>query len=177
MFRFSVFSRACYRTINALNQGIGVSVSWLTLTMVLTTFIIVVLRYSLDFGSIGLQESVGYMHAMVFMLGAAYTLKTDGHVRVDILYQRCSKPVRAWIDCLGVVLLLGPVAAFMLWSSWGYVADSWQIQEASNNSGGLPGVYLIKSLIIVTALLLSLQGLSMFLSSLNIALGLTDGDE
>lgn len=151
--------------------------SWLTFIMVMTTFLVVVLRYTFNIGSVPLQESVTYMHALVFMFGAAYTLKADGHVRVDIFYQRASQNIRAWIDCLGVLFLLLPVAGFILWSSWGYVADSWSIYESSGNSGGLPGVYLIKTTIIITAVLLILQGLSLFLSRLMIALGVEFPEE
>lgn len=167
---FASFSKRCSQSINAVNEWIGATVSWLTLVMVFITFLIVVLRYFVNYGSVGMQESVGYMHALVFMLGTAYTLKCNGHVRVDIFYQRCNKRIQAWIDCLGVLFLLFPVAGFMLWSSWEYVADSWAVSESSNNSGGLPGVYILKSSIILTAVLLILQGLSLFLSNLTIAL-------
>ncbi len=171
-FCVAVGERIIY-CIDLVNEWIGKSVAWLTLAMVLLTFVIVVLRYAFDLGWIALQESVAYLHALVFMLGAAYTLKHDGHVRVDILYQRCASRTRAWIDCLGTLLLLLPVSIFIIWSSWEYVTDSWRIFEGSSNSGGLPGVYLLKSCIIVMALLLILQGLAMFLRNLLLALDLT----
>jgi len=158
--------------INSINEWVGKTISWLTLLMVLTTFIIVVLRYAFDMGWIALQESVTYMHAIVFMLGTAYTLKHNGHVRVDIIYQRCSYKTKAWIDCLGTLFLLMPVTGFIIWSSWEYVADSWSIQESSRNSGGLPGVYLLKTSILLMAGLLILQSTSLFLQNLLIALGL-----
>ncbi len=165
-------SLLCIDTINTINEWVGKTISWLTLFMVLTTFIIVVLRYVFDIGWIALQESVIYMHAIVFMLGTAYTLKDNGHVRVDIIYQRCSYKTKAWIDCLGTLFLLMPVTGFIIWSSWEYVADSWAIQESSRNSGGLPGVYLLKTSILLMAGLLSLQSTSLFLQNLLIALGL-----
>lgn len=165
-------SKRCLCLIDRLNEWTGKSVSWLTLAMVLVTFIIVILRYAFDIGWIALQESVAYMHALVFMLGAAYTLKHDAHVRVDIFYQRCSARTQAWIDCLGTVLLLLPVNAFIIWSSWEYVADSWDILEGSRNSGGLPGLFLLKTCIIVMAVLLMLQGLSLFLRNLFKALAI-----
>ena len=139
--------------------------------MVCVTFLVVVLRYAFNFGSIAMQESITYMHALVFMLGIAYTLRHDAHVRVDIFYQRCSLKTRAWIDILGVLFLLWPVTIFMMWSSWGYIVDSWTIKESSSNSGGLPGIYLIKSTIIVSAALILLQGLSLLLSNINLAFG------
>lgn len=171
------FCRRLVAKINALNEWIGVTVSWLTLAMVAVTFFIVVLRYTFNINSIGMQESVSYMHALVFMLGAAYTLKADAHVRVDIYYQRFGKTARAWIDCCGVLFLLMPVSAFILYSSWDYVAESWNISESSSNSGGLPGVFLIKSTIPLTAGLLILQGFSIFVSNLLIALGLDLSEE
>ena len=162
--------------INNLNEWIGKTISWLTLLMVLTTFLVVVLRYAFDTGWIALQESVSYMHAVVFMLGAAYTLKHDKHVRVDIFYQRFSKRNKAWIDCLGTLFLLMPVTGFIIWSSWEYVANSWAIQEGSRNSGGLPGVYLLKTSIILMAALLFLQSIALFLQNLFQALELNTGD-
>ncbi len=173
MLSSTVISKRCISIIDSLNEWIGTSISWLTLLMVLTTFLIVVLRYIFDIGWIALQESVTYMHALVFMLGAAYTLKHDSHVRVDIFYQRCSIRTRAWIDCLGTLFLLFPVTGFILWSSWSYVTESWAIQENSRNAGGLPGLFLLKSSIIAMSVLLFIQGLSMFLKNMMIALGQT----
>ncbi|MDO8844010.1 MAG: TRAP transporter small permease subunit [Methylicorpusculum sp.] len=163
--------------IHALNDRVGKAVSWLTLVMVLGTFLIVVLRYALNYGSVASQECIAYMHALVFMLGVAYTLKVDGHVRVDIFYQGFSRRTKAWIDCSGVILLLLPVTAFIGWSSWDYVVESWKIHESSGNSGGLPGVFLIKSTLIITACLLALQGSALFLDSLLIALNLKPVEE
>jgi len=174
MSPFIKTSQHCINIVNTVNEWIGKTISWLTLAMVLTTFIIVILRYAFDIGWIALQESVSYMHAIIFMLGSAYTLKHNAHVRVDIFYQRCSIKTQAWIDCLGTLFLLIPVTAFIIWSSWEYVADSWEIQESSRNSGGLPGVYLLKTSILFMAGLLILQSISLFLQNLLIALGLTE---
>ena len=171
------FCRRLADKINTINEWIGTTVSWLTLIMVVVTFTIVVLRYIFNINSIAMQESVTYMHALVFMLGTAYTLKADAHVRVDIFYQRCGKTAKAWIDCCGVLFLLLPVAIFILYSSWHYVAESWSIFESSSNSGGLPGVFLIKTTIPLTACLLILQGVAMFVSNSMIALGLHSADE
>ncbi|MFW5443183.1 MAG: TRAP transporter small permease subunit [Methylococcaceae bacterium] len=172
MSNFVKISQLTIAIINSLNEWIGKTISWLTLFMVLTTFIIVVLRYAFDMGWVALQESVIYMHAIVFMLGTAYTLKHNGHVRVDIIYQRCSTKTKAWIDCVGTLLLLIPVTGFIIWSSWEYVADSWSIQEGSMNSGGIPGVFLLKTTILLMAGLLVLQSIALFLQNLLIALGL-----
>ncbi len=169
--------RYCIRFIDCINEWIGKTVAWLTLAMVLLTFTIVILRYAFDIGWIALQESVAYMHALVFMLGAAYTFKHNEHVRVDIFYQRFSYKTRAWIDCFGTLLLLFPVCGFIIWSSWEYVTDSWEIMESSPNSGGLPGVFLLKTSIIVMAVLLVFQGLSVFLQNLLLALNTKTREE
>jgi len=158
-------------TLDRLAETTGRIIAWLTLAMVLTTATIVMLRYLLNSGSIALQESVSYLHATVFMLGAAYTLKHDGHVRVDIIYQKLSLRARAWVDLLGTLLLLFPVCLFILFASLGYVADSWSIQEGSREAGGLDAVFLLKTAIPVMAVLLLLQGCSILLHQLLLLAG------
>ncbi|WP_428356389.1 TRAP transporter small permease subunit [Methyloprofundus sp.] len=161
----SYFQRSA-QAIDSFNEQVGRCVSWLSLALVLVTFCIVVLRYLFDLSWVMMQESIIYLHSLVFMLGAAYTLKHEGHVRVDIIYQRCTATVKAWIDLLGTLLLLLPVAGFMLWSSWGYVSDSWDIMESSRNSGGLPFVYLLKTSLLLMPGLLILQGLSLLMTKI-----------
>ncbi|MDQ7090893.1 MAG: TRAP transporter small permease subunit [Methylococcales bacterium] len=170
-------SHYCINAINFINERIGRHISWLTLLMVLVTFAIVVLRYVFDWGLISMQETVTYMHVIVFMLGAAYTLKHNGHVRVDIFYQSYRPKTRAWVDFLGTLLLLLPVTEFIISSSWDYVKDSWEIHEGSMNSGGLEGVYLLKTTIIIMACLLRLQAISMLLENLLVALNLSPPKE
>ncbi len=128
--------------------------------MLLCTFGVVVLRYGLNAGTQGLQEFVVYLHATVFMLGFAYTLKSGGHVRVDIFYQKFSPRTQAMINLAGTVLLLFPMAGFILYSSFEYVSFSWQLKEGSPEPGGLPFVYLLKSLIPISAALLLIQGVA-----------------
>jgi TRAP-type mannitol/chloroaromatic compound transport system permease small subunit len=145
--------------LDLMNLWIGRVVAWLALAMVLVTFLVVVLRYGFDTGSIALQESVTYMHAILFMLGAAYTLGQNGHVRVDIFYQRFSRRGCAWVDLIGTLLLLLPVGLFIIATSFEYVADSWSVREGSREAGGLPYVYWLKTLIVAMPVLLLLQGL------------------
>lgn len=148
----------------------GRAVSWLTLAMVLVTFVIVVLRYVFDVGLIWLQETVTWFHAVVFMLGAAYTLQQEEHVRVDIFYRNMSERRRAWVNLLGVILFVFPMCAFFVWTSWGYVSSSWTIGEVSRNAGGLPYPFLplLKSLLLLMPLAVALQGVSLLLKSLNV---------
>ncbi len=147
---------------NRLEQFIdwsGRVVSWCVLAMVLLTFLVVVLRYVFDSGWIALQESVSYLHSLVFLLGAAYTLKHDAHVRVDIFYARFSERTKAWVDLLGHLFILIPVMLFIAWISWPYISDAWSVKESSRDAGGLPGVYLLKSLILLMTGLLIIQAL------------------
>ncbi|RRQ21830.1 TRAP transporter small permease subunit [Thiohalobacter thiocyanaticus] len=160
------------RILETVSEQVGRLVAWLTLAMVLVMFTVVVLRYAFDFGRIYLQESVTWMHAAVFMLGAAYTLRHEGHVRVDIFYRRFSPRTRAWVDLLGTLVLLLPVSLYLLWTGWDYVADSWAMREGSLQTGGLPAVYLLKSLLLAMPVLLLLQGLAMILLHLAVILGL-----
>ena len=159
--------------LDALAEQTGRIVSWLTLAMVFVTVAVVILRYLFDIGSIALQESITYLHALVFMLGAAYTLKHDSHVRVDIFYQQRKARARAWINLLGSVLLLMPVCVFIFASSLGYVGNSWSIHEGSREAGGLDGVFLLKTIIPLMATLLLLQGLSVVLRSVLVISGHT----
>ena len=137
----------------------GRTVSWLSLFLVLVTFIVVVLRYVFDSGSIALQEASTYLHACIFLIGMAYTMQQDAHVRVDIFYNRFSLQTKAWVDLCGALFLLLPFMLFISWISWDYIVDSWSVLEGSREAGGLPGVFILKSLILVMTSLLSLQAL------------------
>jgi len=144
-------------TIERFIDWSGRAVSWLTLFMVITTFAVVVLRYLFDSGWIAVQESIGFMHATVFLIGAAYTLQQEGHVRVDIFYSHFGERARAWVDLCGALFMLMPFMIFIGWISWEYVIESWNVLEGSREAGGLPGVFLLKSLILLMAALLMLQ--------------------
>jgi len=156
--------------LDRVAERTGYTAAWLALALVLVTFSVVVLRYLFEIGSIALQESILYLHASVFLLGAAYTLKVDGHVRVDIFYRHLSARAQALVNLLGALLLLLPVCGFLLWVGWDYAATAWSLHEGSRETGGLPYVYLLKTLIPVAAGLLILQGLSQALNSLAILL-------
>lgn len=151
--------------LEQISEASGRVIAWLTLFIVLITFIVVVLRYAFDIGSIALQESISYMHAFVFMLGVAYTLKHDGHVRVDIFYRKMSASKKAWVDLLGTVLLLFPVCLFIFISSWDYVLTSWSQLEESGEAGGLAYVYILKTCLLIMPVLLMLQGVALSLKS------------
>jgi len=154
------FLSGLMRKLDQLSEWTGKLISWLTLLMVLVTFVVVVMRYLFNTGNIALQESVIYMHSFVFLLGAAYTLKHDGHVRVDIFYRPMSERGKAIINLIGVLFMLLPVAGFILYISWDYVAASWALKEGSQEAGGLDFRYVLKGAIVAMPVLIMLQGLA-----------------
>lgn len=154
--------------LDRISLAIGKATAWLTLFMVVVTFIVVIMRYVFSAGLIWVQESVVWMHAVVFMLGAAYALRDDEHVRVDIFYRKMSDKGRAWVDLIGVVIFLFPLCAFLAWKSFDFVTQSWSLTEASRESGGLPYPFLpiLKSVLLLMPVTVALQGLSIFLDAL-----------
>ncbi|MFD2191501.1 TRAP transporter small permease subunit [Pistricoccus aurantiacus] len=147
-----------FARLDSFNEWLGRGLAWLLLAMMLVEFSIVVLRYAFDINSNLAQEAVMYSHATVFLLAAAYALRHDSHVRVDIFYRALSVKKKAWVDLLGTVFLLIPVMIFVVLSSLGYVGKSWGILEGSSEAGGIPGVFLLKTLIPVFGVLMLLQG-------------------
>ena len=140
-----------------LNRLVDRTVPWLTLGMVLITFVVVVLRYLFGRGWVWMQEIALYMHALTFLLAASYTLSRDAHVRVDILYRPLSERGKALVNLLGSLLLLVPCCLVRGYQSLPFVADSWAVLEGSKDGGGLEAVYLLKTAIPLCCLLLLLQ--------------------
>jgi len=135
------------------------------LLMACFTMLVVTLRYGFNLGTVALQEAIIYLHATVFLLGAGVALERDAHVRVDIFYQRFSHRNRDWVNAIGVITFLLPVSIMIGLSSLGYVSESWAIKEVSPESGGIPAVYLLKTVIPVSMVTLTLQGISLLISS------------
>lgn len=136
----------------------GRAVMWLLLVMALVQFGVVFLRYVFGVNFIYMQESITYMHGAVFLAAAGYALLTDDHVRVDIFYSQASPRRKALIDFLGTYLFLFPVCLVLLWTASLYVGNSWAVQEGSTEASGIQGVFLIKTLIPVFAVLLAMAG-------------------
>lgn len=153
------------RSIDRLTELSGRFLLWLTVIMMVLLCLVVLLRYVFEVGAIGLQESVTYLHATVFMLGAAFTLKRGGHVRVDIFYRNFSPRGKAWVNALGGIVFLLPLCIYIFVISWGFVAQSWEIGEVSTEPGGIPAVFALKTLILVMAGNLALQGIAEILRS------------
>ncbi len=150
--------------IDRVNDRVGVAIQWLVLLMVLVGAFNALARYATRYTGISLSSNAyfdlqWYMFSLIFLLGAAYGLNKDVHVRVDVLYSRLSVRGRAWIDLAGSVLFLLPFCVMMLWVSWPFVRNSWAVLEGSPDPGGLPR-YPIKTLILVSFFLLFLQGVS-----------------
>jgi TRAP-type mannitol/chloroaromatic compound transport system permease small subunit len=147
--------------IDSMNEWIGRIVAWLTLGTVLVCFTVVVLRYAFSTGYIWMQEMYVWQHAIVFMVGAGYTFLHGGHVRVDIFYAKSSERTRAWVDIFGTLVFLFPWLVVLVITSVPYIGSAWAIREASREAGGLPGFFLLKSMIWVFAVVVGLQGLSL----------------
>jgi TRAP-type mannitol/chloroaromatic compound transport system permease small subunit len=150
---------ALLRAIEGINRGLFRFAGWLSFALTGLVFAVVALRYLWSTGSVALQETALYLHAALFTLAAAGALARGEHVRVDALSVRFSERGRAWVELLGTVLLLLPFAAGMLWLSWDYVHRAWAIRERSSDPGGLPYLYLFKTLIPLLSVQLLAQGL------------------
>ena len=146
--------------ISQFSTAVGRAVAWLVLVVVLVQFLVVLLRYFFGVGSPWLQESIVYAHALAFLFAAAWVLRTGGHVRVDVFYREMRPRSRAWVDLLGAVFLLLPMATLILWVSLAYVGRAWAIFERSQETSGLPAVFLLKTAIPVFAALLIIQGVA-----------------
>ena len=146
--------------IDRLNDIAGRIAALLLLILVALMFALVLARYAFNAGSVSLQELTQWLHASAFLLGLGYALRHDGHVRVDVFAQRWSPRTRAAAELAGCLLLLLPLCLFIIVMSWDYVAASWAVREGSRDPGGLPGWYLLKALLPLSAALLGLQGLA-----------------
>jgi len=156
------------RAIDRLTAAIGRAAAWLALAIVAVEFGLVVARYAFSAGSVPLTESVIYGQAALVTLTAAWTLAAGGHVRVDIFYAEALPRHRALVDLLGTVFLLLPFMLTLLWLSVPYALRSWAILERSQETGGLPLVFVLKTLIPVFAALMALQGVVLAVRAIEI---------
>jgi TRAP-type mannitol/chloroaromatic compound transport system permease small subunit len=149
--------------IDQFSTAVGRVMAWLVLFVVIVQFVVVLLRYVFGLGSIWLQESIVYAHAFAFLLASAWVLKTGGHVRVDVFYRGASARTRAWVDLLGTLFLLLPMAVLILSLSLPYADRAWVVFERSQEISGLPSVFLLKTAIPVAAVMLIIQGCAQIL--------------
>ncbi|MEA3333727.1 MAG: TRAP transporter small permease subunit [Pseudomonadota bacterium] len=165
------FLKKISQFIDAVNEKTGLFAAWLTTVMVLTVVYDVVMRYGFKKGNIAVQEMEWHLFAMVFLIGAAYSLKKDAHVRVDIVYAKLSTKQKAWIDLLGTFIFLIPFSLMIIYSCRGFIESSWAVREISPDPGGLPGRYILKAMIPAGFLLLILQGISQAIKNLLVIVG------
>ncbi|MCF6323271.1 MAG: TRAP transporter small permease subunit [Gammaproteobacteria bacterium] len=153
--------------IECFGEWSGRCVSWLTLALVLLVSYDVTMRYLFQDGSVALQELEWHIFALIFLLGAAYTLKHDEHVRVDLIYHSrwMSERRRAWVDLFGTLFFLLPFCILIIVSAWPFVENSYELNEHSPDPGGLPYRYLIKMMIPLCFVLLALQGIAIIIRS------------
>ena len=160
--------------LDGLSELTGRAISWLTAGMVLVTFVVVVLRYVFDMGWIAMQESILYFHAAVFMLGAAYTLKRGGHVRVDIFTSRMPMKLQGVIGVLTNMVFFLPVMVLMTIASWQYALTSIAGREL-NATSWAPPIYPIKTLMAISFSFLLIQGFSNLIHDIRVMQGKAEG--
>jgi len=153
--------------IDRFNEQMGRGLYWLALVMVGVGAFNALARYLGRYVGLGLSSNMWielqwYLFSLLFLLGAAYTLKYDDHVRVDVLYSRLSRRGQAWINVLGTALFLVPFCVLVLWHSIPFAYTSWSILEASPDPGGLPR-YPIKTVIPIAFVLVLAQGGSLMI--------------
>ena len=165
------------RGIDVLNEWVGRGVAWVTLLLVLVIFVDVVMRYMFRTSFVFTQELEWHLFAFIFLIGAGYTLLHDGHVRVDIIYQRLSPNAKAWVNLIGVLLFLFPGCVMIIVTSFKFVYTSWSIMEGSPDPGGIPFRFIVKGTIPAGFCLLLLQGTSLGIHSLLQILGVEKAEE
>ena len=154
------------QAIGAFNGLMGRIFSVVALAIVLICFTVVVLRYGFSIGSIPLQDLYVWLNGTMFMGIAGFALLRDAHVRVDVFYRDMPVRRKALVDMFGCVVFVAPFVTVLVWYGFVYVARSWGLHEGSANVGGLPGLYVVKSFILVFAAVIGLQALAMFLRGL-----------
>lgn len=157
--------------LDVLTDWFGRSLSWLVIAMVLLQGVVVFMRYVFGLSVLWMQEGILYLHAIIFLCAAGYTLLHDGHVRVDIFYSDAGPRTKAMIDIVGIGFLLMPLCALILWTGWPFVASSWAVMEGSMEPSGIPAMFLLKTCILLFPATLALQGVSMLLRCILILRG------
>ena len=165
------------KSIDSVNEFIGKAVSYLSFLLVIIVTTDVVMRYGFNISFVSVEEMEWHLYALIFLLGAGYTLRHNAHVRVDVIYQRLSKRARALINIIGVLLFLFPGCYLVIKTSIPFVHSSWIMHEASADPGGLPARYILKAMIPIAFALLALQGISMLLKNTCVFLGMDPGNE
>lgn len=151
--------------MNKINDITAQIVSWFTLAMVVLLALNILSGWLFKFNSILVTELITWMHSAIFLLATAYTLNKDEHVRVDIFYRKMSVKKKAIVDLLGTVFFLIPISLFILWSSWSYIILSWRLNEQSPEAGGMPAIFILKSLLIIMPVLLIFESFNQLIKN------------
>ena len=158
--------RSVCRWIDSINEWIGRGVAFITVGLVVVMFSDVVMRYLFKKSFVLVQELEWHLFGFIFLIGAGYTLLYDGHVRVDVIYQKLKPVAKAWINLLGTIFFLIPGCLMVIITSWKFTHNSWMVFEGSPDPGGIPLRFIIKGAITVGFALLLMQGLALGLRSL-----------
>lgn len=161
-----------HRTICTLNQWVGNFIAWIAALLVCVVFVDVCMRYLFNTSFVFVQEMEWHLFGFIFLMGAGYTLLHDGHVRVDVIYQRVSPRAKAWINLIGVLLFLIPGCYLVIQTSTKFALNSWSMLEGSPDPGGIPFRFIIKSAIPVGFTLMFLQGIAMGIESVFTIIGI-----
>lgn len=152
--------------VNRINSTIGKYTSWLTSVLVLVVVFDVIIRYIFNESSVAIQELEWHLFAIIFLMGAAYTLQNDDHVRVDLFYSKFNLQQKAWLNVFGTIIFLIPFTLLIIYASQNYVINSFTLNESSPDPGGLPARYILKTIIPLSFLFLLLQGFSLLFKSI-----------
>jgi TRAP-type mannitol/chloroaromatic compound transport system permease small subunit len=159
------------RVISALNRFLGNTFAWLSLVMVIVCFTVVVQRYAFGVTHLWMQDLYVWLNGAMFTAVAGFALLRDDHVRVDIFYRPARIRTKAIVDLIGVVFFLLPFCWIVYKYSWNYINRSWRLYESSGNVGGMPGLYILKTFILVFVVVVALQGIAWILRSILVLRG------
>lgn len=162
--------------INRFSDLLGKIAAVLFVLLLFNVFYDVVARYVFNDVSIGMQEMEWHLYAAMFLLGVPYAIRTEGHVRVDVIYERLSSRQRAWIDIVGVLVLLLPFSLLVGWYGIGFAYEAYALGETSGDPGGLPYRWIIKAVIPFAFFSMAISGIGLLLKSINILRGVEDSD-
>ena len=156
--------------LDQVNKRVGQAAMWLLPLMICLAFAIVVLRYGFNYGRVDMQEGVVYLHVFILCLCMGYTMRSEGHVRVDVFYGKLKEKTKAKINLIGDLLFLLPTCAAIIFYSTDYVATSWYSMEKSQEAAGLPLIFVLKTFIPVMAALLFWQGMIWVIRRISLSL-------
>tara|TARA_B100000902_G_C26588270_1_gene564539 strand:- start:60 stop:554 length:495 start_codon:yes stop_codon:yes gene_type:complete len=155
--------------IDKLTDNIAKGLLYILIVLIVLVFSTVFFRYVFNMSYIIIQEIIMYLHALIFMFGISYALKENSHVKIDVLYNSLNKRTQRVISIVGLVSFILPTALFIIYISIDMVTQSWMILEGSSEAGGLNLVFILKSLIPISGVLIFLQGISELIKHIRVS--------